>query len=90
MLLISTGAQTLTSTRPVGILTITQDQPGLKKLKWEVNWFNAQGEAPELCKDLLAARRLYLLGTVRLEELGHGLCFRRVEESVRRPCRGVN
>ena len=32
---------------PVGQVTITQDQPGLKKLKWEINWFDAQGETGE-------------------------------------------
>lgn len=30
--------------RAVGLLTITQDQPQLKKLNWEVFWFNAQGQ----------------------------------------------
>ncbi|MCY3904410.1 MAG: cytochrome b N-terminal domain-containing protein [Caldilineaceae bacterium] len=30
---------------PVGQVTITQDQPGLKKLKWEIFWFDAQGTA---------------------------------------------
>jgi hypothetical protein len=29
---------------PVGQVTITQVQAGLKKLKWEIFWFDAQGE----------------------------------------------
>ena len=28
---------------PIGILTISQAQPGLKKLNWEITWFDAQG-----------------------------------------------
>ena len=35
---------------PIGILTITQDQAGLKKLNWEVNWFDAQGEPGKYVK----------------------------------------
>ena len=30
---------------PIGILTISQDQPSLKRLNWEITWFDAQGEA---------------------------------------------
>ncbi len=26
-----------------GVLTITQDQPGLKKIGWQINWVNAEG-----------------------------------------------
>ena len=29
---------------PIGILTITQDQADLKRLNWEVTWFDGQGE----------------------------------------------
>ena len=48
-----------------GVLTITQFQPGLKKVHWEVHWVSAEGKEETFQRDLLRPRKLHVLGTIR-------------------------
>ena len=75
---------------PIGILTISQAQPGLKKAELGNHLVRRRrSTAGKYEKNLLAARGLPLLGTVRLEAPLPRSGRRRLEESVRRSCRRV-
>ena len=47
-----------------GILEISQNQPHLKMIQWEIHWLSAQGEEESLHRRLLPARKFHVLGTI--------------------------